>query len=110
MLVGLLSGQIWSLLTGLGAIAAGWYALSRRPAADFVVALAGACLALFAGVANAAVFTRSIAPVPWSPEIARVMVAVALITGAGATLAGILRLHATARVAGAQTQARTRTP
>lgn len=104
VLVGLLSGQIWSLLTGLGAIAAGWYALSRRPAADFVVALAGACLALFAGVANAAVFTRSIAPVPWSPEIARVIVAAALITGAGATLAGVLRLHATARVAGAQTR------
>lgn len=64
VLVGLLSGQIWSLLTGLGAVAAGWYALARRPAADFAVALAGACLALFGGAANAAVFARSIAPVP----------------------------------------------
>ncbi|MEU7589933.1 hypothetical protein AB0A95_26980 [Micromonospora sp. NPDC049230] len=97
VLVGLLSGQIWSLLTGCGAIAAGWYALSRRPAADFAVALAGACLALFAGVGNAAVFARSIAPVPWSPGMARVMVAVTLVTGAGATLAGVLRLHAAAK-------------
>ncbi|MBM0231424.1 hypothetical protein JNW91_05820, partial [Micromonospora sp. STR1_7] len=64
VLVGLLSGQVWSLLTGLGAIAAGCYALVRRPAADFAVALAGACLALLAGTANAAVFARAIAPVP----------------------------------------------
>ncbi|MCO1597931.1 hypothetical protein M8C17_22545 [Micromonospora sp. RHAY321] len=97
VLVGLLSGQIWSLLTGLGAIAAGCYALARRPAADFAVALAGACLALFAGVANAAVFARSVAPVPWPAEVARVMVALALVTGAGATAAGILRLHAASR-------------
>ncbi|RZT82943.1 hypothetical protein EV382_6258 [Micromonospora violae] len=99
VVVGLLSGQVWSLLTGLGAIAAGWYALARRPSADFVVALAGACLALFAGAANATVFARSIAPVPWSPEVARVMVAAVLIAGAGATAAGVLRLHATARAA-----------
>ncbi|MDG4808178.1 hypothetical protein O7634_15590 [Micromonospora sp. WMMD1120] len=99
VLTGLLSGQIWSLLTGLGAVAAGLYALRRRPAGDFAVALAGACLALFAGVANAAVFARSIAPVPWSPEVARVMVAVVLVVGAGATAAGVLRLHATSRAA-----------
>ncbi|PWR08662.1 hypothetical protein DKT68_14790 [Micromonospora acroterricola] len=97
LLVGLLSGQVWSLLTGLGAIAAGCYALARRPAADFAVALAGACLALFAGVANAAVFARSVAPVPWPAEAARVMVALVLVTGAGATAAGVLRLHAAAK-------------
>ncbi|WP_405426761.1 hypothetical protein [Micromonospora sp. NBC_00617] len=99
VLAGLLGGQVWALLTGLGALAAGGYALARRPAADFVVALAGACLALFAGVANAAVFTRSVAPVPWSPEVARAMVAAVLITGVGATAAGVLRLHATSRAA-----------
>jgi hypothetical protein len=104
VLVGLLSGQVWPLLTGLGAIAAGWYALRHRPAADFVVALAGACLALFAGAANAAVFARAIAPVPWSPAIARVMVAAFLVTGTGATFAGILRLHATSRATPARTR------
>ena len=97
VLLGLLGGQLWSLLTGLGALAAGAYALARRPAADFAVALAGACLALFAGVGNAAVFARSVAPVPWPPEIARVLVAVVLVTGAGATAAGVLRLHAASR-------------
>jgi hypothetical protein len=97
VLVGLLSGQVWSLLTGLGAIAAGVYALARRPAADFALALAGACLALFAGVGNAAVFARSVAPVPWPPLAARVMIALVLVVGAGATAAGILRLHAASR-------------
>ncbi|MEU5907856.1 hypothetical protein ABZ780_26210 [Micromonospora sp. NPDC047467] len=108
VLVGLLGGQLWSLLTGLGALAAGAYALARRPAADFAVALAGACLALFAGVTNAAVFARSIAPVPWPAEIARIMIAATLLTGAGATAAGVLRLHAASRTP-AQTPSPTRT-
>ncbi|MFG1650924.1 hypothetical protein ACGFIE_13405 [Micromonospora sp. NPDC049275] len=99
VLAGLLGGQVWALLTGLGALAAGGYALARRPAADFAVALAGACLALFAGVANASVFTRSVVGVPWSAGVARVMVAAVLTTGVGATAAGILRLHAASRAA-----------
>lgn len=99
LLVGLLSGQIWSLFTGLGAVAAGVYALARRPAADFALALAGACLALFAGVANAAVLTRSVAPVPWPAQSARVLIALVMIAGAGAAAAGVLRLHAAARTA-----------
>ncbi|MER7442400.1 hypothetical protein [Micromonospora avicenniae] len=94
LLLGLLTGQLWALLTGLGAIAAGAYALARRPAADFTVALAGACLALFAGVANATVFARAVAPAPWSATWARVLLAAVLITGVGATAAGALRLHA----------------
>ncbi|WP_433390645.1 hypothetical protein [Micromonospora sp. KLBMP9576] len=97
VLAGLLGGQVWGLLTGLGAIAAGVYALARRPAADFAVALAGACLALFAGVANAAVFARAVAPVPWPATPARILVALVLVAGAGATAAGALRLHATSR-------------
>ncbi|MEH1097904.1 hypothetical protein [Micromonospora sp. CPCC 205561] len=97
VLTGLLGGQVWALLTGLGAIAAGLFALARRPAADFALALAGACLALFAGVANAAVFARAVAPVPWPATTARTMIAVVLIAGAGVTAAGALRLHATSR-------------
>nr|WP_091107530.1 hypothetical protein [Micromonospora citrea] len=97
LLAGLLGGQVWALLTGLGAIAAGVFAMARRPAADFAVALAGACLALFAGAANAAVFARAVAPVPWSATTARILIAVVLVAGAGATAAGALRLHATSR-------------
>ncbi|WSN14739.1 hypothetical protein OG792_05520 [Micromonospora sp. NBC_01699] len=91
---GLLAGQIWPLLTGLGALAAGAYALARRPAADFALALSGACLALFAGVANAAVFGRSVAPVPWPATSARLLVAAMIVIGVGGTLAGVLRLRA----------------
>lgn len=97
VLLGLLSGQTWALLTGLGAIAAGGYALARREAADFALALAGACLALFAGFANLAVLSRSVVPLPWPATSARVMVVLILATGAGAVAAGILRLHAASR-------------
>lgn len=94
VLQGLLAGQIWPVLTGLGALAAGAYALARRPAADFALALAGACLALFAGVANAAVFGRSVAPVPWPATSARLLIALLIVIGVGVTLVGVLRLRA----------------
>ncbi|MFK3980025.1 hypothetical protein ACI2K4_06530 [Micromonospora sp. NPDC050397] len=94
VLTGLLAGQIWPVLTGLGAVTAGAYALARRPAADFALALSGACLALFAGVANAAVFGRSVAPVPWPAVSARLLVAVVIVVGVGGALAGVLRLRA----------------
>ncbi|GAB3138688.1 hypothetical protein GCM10027290_06520 [Micromonospora sonneratiae] len=101
LLQGLLTGQIWAVLTGLGALAAGAYALARRPAADFALALAGACLALFAGVTNAAAFARSIVPVPWPATPARFVVALTIVTGAGVGLAGVLRLRAAGRAGAA---------
>lgn len=94
VLTGLLAGQIWPVLTGLGAVTAGAYALARRPAADFALALSGACLALFAGLANAAVFGRSVAPVPWPAVTARLLVAAVIVVGVGGALAGVLRLRA----------------
>ncbi|WP_341719345.1 hypothetical protein QQG74_06250 [Micromonospora sp. FIMYZ51] len=110
MLAGLLTGQAWALLAGLGAIAAGWWASTgssaptadgapRRSHVDFVVALAGACVALFAGVANAAAFARSVPPVPWPATATRVLVVLVLVAGAGALAAAVLRLHATGRTA-----------
>ncbi|MFU8852594.1 hypothetical protein ACNAW0_16635 [Micromonospora sp. SL1-18] len=99
VLLGLVGGQLWTLLTGLGAVAAGGYALARREAADFALALAGACLVLFAGVANLAVLSRSVAPVAGPAALARVLVALILATGAGAVAAGVLRLHAAFRAA-----------
>ncbi|OKI89270.1 hypothetical protein [Micromonospora sp. CB01531] len=99
VLLELVSGQVWTLLTGLGALAAGGYALARREAADFALALAGACLALFAGVANLAVLSRSVVPVLWPAGLARVLVTLILATGAGAVAAGVLRLHAASRAA-----------
>ncbi|MGC1211862.1 MAG: hypothetical protein WA890_11440 [Micromonospora sp.] len=107
VLLGLIGGQTWALLTGLGAIAAGGYALARREAADFALALAGACLALFAGFANLGVLSRSVVPLIWPATGARVMVVLILATGAGAVGAGVLRLHAASR---ATTPRPTRTP
>ncbi|MEU8260755.1 hypothetical protein AB0C02_09065 [Micromonospora sp. NPDC048999] len=110
VLLGLVGGQLWTLLTGLGALAAGGYALARRGAADFALALAGAALLLFAGVANLAVLSRSVAPVAGPAPLARVMVTLALATGAGALAAGLLRLHAAARAARPARAARAQDP
>ncbi|MEV6690445.1 hypothetical protein AB0M35_03055 [Micromonospora sp. NPDC051196] len=101
VLVGLLTGPVWTLLAGLGAMAAARWALRRRPGADFLVALAGACLALFAGVTNAALLARAVVPVSWPPMLARVLVAVTVAAGAGALAAAVLRLHAAGRAAAA---------
>ncbi|MEV0002171.1 hypothetical protein AB0H28_07780 [Micromonospora sp. NPDC050980] len=95
----LVTGQVWTLLTALGALAAGGYALARRPAADFTLALAGACLALFAGVSDVAALSRSVPPVAGPAGLVRVLVAVVLATGAGAVAAGLLRLRTAARTA-----------
>lgn len=100
MLLGLVTAQLWTTLTGTSALAAGAYALTRRPAADFALALAGTCLALFTGVTNAAVFLRSVVPVPWPAEWARVLIAVVIAIGGGLAAAGALRLRAAGRSAG----------
>ncbi|MEV0155102.1 hypothetical protein AB0H57_15330 [Micromonospora sp. NPDC050686] len=97
LLAGLLTERVWALTTAVGAIAAGGWALARRPAADFALALAGAALALFGGFANLAMLSRAVAPVPWPAGWARVLVVLALATGLGALGAGLLRLHAAAR-------------
>jgi hypothetical protein len=96
VLRGLLIGQVWPILTALAAVAAGIAALARRASADFALALGGTCVAIFAGAANAAVFARAIAPVPWSATWARVVVAAVLAGGAGVAIAGVIRLRAAA--------------
>jgi hypothetical protein len=83
----LVSTQPWALLCGAASVAAGGYALRLRPAADLALGLAGACLALFAGAANAAVFAHAIPPVPLAGSVARTLVV--LCVGGGAGLAGV---------------------
>ncbi|WP_326555215.1 hypothetical protein [Micromonospora sp. NBC_01813] len=89
-------GPVWALLTGLGALAAAGYALTRRSGTEFVIALAGTCLAIFAGASNAAVFARAIAPVPGPGWWPRVAVAVVLAAGAVVALGAVLRMRAAA--------------
>ncbi|MDQ7904712.1 hypothetical protein RB614_09290 [Phytohabitans sp. ZYX-F-186] len=101
VLVGLLVGQVWPVATALAAVAAGGYAFRGRPAADFALAMAGTCVAVFAGAANAAVFARGVVPVPWSPVLARVVVLAVIAIGGGVAVAAALRMRAAAREAAA---------
>ncbi|GAA4682555.1 hypothetical protein [Phytohabitans rumicis] len=101
VLQGLLLGQLWPVLTGLAALAVGAYALLRRSAADFGLALVGTCVAIFAGAANAAVFGRGVVPVSWPPTWARVAVFGVIAVGAGVAVAGGLRLRAAAQASAA---------
>jgi hypothetical protein len=99
VLVWLATGLLWQVLAGLAAIAAGAYQLiatrSGQPSepAAFALAVAGACLAIFAGFTDVAVFARALPPVPFDPTLARLMVLVVLAGGVGATAAGALALR-----------------
>lgn len=107
MLGGLLAGQTWLLLTSLAAIAAAAYfvrgrasVVRGRTSADFALALAGACLLISAGLPNATVFSRAVAPVPWDGAWARAAVATVIAAGAGLAVAGVLRIRANGRAVG----------
>ncbi len=92
----LFSAQLWNTVTSLAAIAAGFYALTkRRGDADFALALGTAAAGLFAGMANAAVFHRSITPLPWGSTTARLLIAAVIALAAGVSLAAMLRLRGT---------------
>lgn len=100
VLAWLATGLLWQVLAGLAAVAAGTYLLvaslrSVRPTetGPVAVAVAGACLAVFAGFAEVAVFARAVAPVPFGAEWARAAVAVALAGGVGVAAAGALALR-----------------
>lgn len=95
ILLELLTVQLWAVVSALAAIAAGAYSLSRRAAGDFALALGAAAVGLFAGMVNAAVFHRSIAPIPWGDTAARVIVATVIALGVGVAAAGMLRLRGT---------------
>ncbi|MFC0533367.1 hypothetical protein [Phytohabitans kaempferiae] len=97
VIVGLLVGQVWPVATGLAVIAAGVYALARRPAADFALAMAATCVAVFSGAANAAVFARGVVPVSWSPATARLVILVVIAVGGGVAVAAALRMRDAAR-------------
>jgi hypothetical protein len=95
----LLTAQLWTTVTSLAAIAAGIYALvKRRGDGDFAMALGAASVALFAGMANAAVFHRSIIPLPWDAVSGRTLVAGIIAFGGGSAVAAMLHLRGTAPV------------
>lgn len=93
LISGIFASELWPVVAGLTALAAGVFAFRRRPSALFALALAGAGLALFGGVVNAAVFFRSVAPVPWSDVTARLIIATILGIGAGVCGAAALKMR-----------------
>jgi hypothetical protein len=93
----LFTAQLWPIVTSLAAIAFATDALlSRKGDGDFAIALGGAAAALFAGMVNAAVFHRSIIPVGWDPDLARVLVVAIIALGGGGAAAAMLRLRTSA--------------
>lgn len=97
LISGVFASELWPAVAGLTALLAGGFAVRRRPSALFALALAGAGLALFGGVVNAAVFFRSVAPIPWSDLTARLIIAAILAIGVGVCGAAALRLRGTSR-------------
>jgi hypothetical protein len=88
----LLIDQPWTTLAGLGAVVAGLWAVRRR--SDFGLGLAGAGLAVFAGLADLGVFSRAVVPVPGPGWWARLALVVVIGTGAGLAAGTVLRLRA----------------
>jgi hypothetical protein len=87
-----LLARLWPLLTGAGVLAAAVLQALRRPVADIVTAIAGACLAVMTGLADAAVFSNGTLAGPgWS----RWAVATALAGGLGLLAAGGIRWYRT---------------
>jgi hypothetical protein len=98
----LFTTQLWTTVTSLAALAAAVYALTRwlargrgaRPGeGDFALALGGTAVGLFAGMTNAAVFHRAIAPVPWASGSARGVIAAVIALGGGVAVAAMLRMR-----------------
>jgi hypothetical protein len=81
------------VISGAAAIVAGILAF-RRPA-PFALALAGAVLAIFGGLANAGVFTTAVLPVAGPFWLARLCVLVTLGAGLAMTVTGARRIRAT---------------
>jgi hypothetical protein len=98
----LLTQQTWPLVCGVAAIGAGVYGWFRRPAADLALGLAGACLAIFAGLGNAAVFAHAVTPSTWPDPVPRLLVLAVLAGGAGATGAAVAAVGAARRSATAR--------
>ena len=97
LISGVFASELWPAVAGLTALVASGVAIRSRPSALFALALAGAGLALFGGVVNAAVFFRSVAPVPWNDITARLVIAAVLAFGLGVCGAASLRLRASTR-------------
>jgi peroxiredoxin len=87
ILGGLLAHHPYPVLTWAGAIGALVLYLRGSSIAPFTVGLAGACVAVLAGLPRVGVFHHAVGPVPWSTTWSRWCVAGAVGLAAGAVLA-----------------------
>lgn len=97
----LLTGRVWLTLSAVTAVAVGTWLLARaarpgRRAEDaglFLLVLAGTCLVLFGGLADAPVLARAVAPVPFDAVWARLAVTAVLAGSAGILAGGVVALR-----------------
>ena len=89
--------QFWLMLAGIAALVAGVAHLRRRPAGDFLGALAGAA-GVMAGINAAEVFTRAVTLVPGADRWVRYAVLLVLGCAIGLVGGGVLRLVRESRV------------
>ena len=93
----LLAQQTWPVVCGLAALAAGAYGLFDRPAADLGLGLAGVCAAVFAGIANGAVFAHAVTPAVWPDTVSRFLILATIAGGAGVATAAALHARSALR-------------
>ncbi|MEV8505080.1 hypothetical protein AB0368_09660 [Actinoplanes sp. NPDC051475] len=84
-------GQAPAIVAAALAVAAGVLTLLGRT--PFLLLLGGAALAMFAGLADAGVFTQAVINFPGPGWVSRAAVLVALGAGAGLAVTGLLRLR-----------------
>jgi hypothetical protein len=87
IVTGLITYETYGTLTALGALVAAGWALRRRAAAPFALALAATCLAVLGAFTDVAVFSYGRATAAWDGDTARVATLTTLALSVGVAIA-----------------------
>jgi hypothetical protein len=88
--------------SGLAGLGSGYLVVARRALADLALGLAGLWTVVAVGLANVAVFSHAVAPIPADGRWARLAIAGIICGGVGCTVAAVLRLRRESRAGGGQ--------